>query len=868
MKISHLQEGSEASMPSLGQPAAEFGRDKDVLESDAGTSTASGIASSTKAVGGMQRRGKGSMLQGIKTSDKYANSQAVKESYYNHDDNRTGFSKPVRQDDERNPEFDDKMRKLTGMIFYNVTDPEQAQQIGLKQTRTGKWFLRTGNRMAQQVADRAFGPGKVWYPKNESMEEGQQWPDSSNSLADRDVVSPNIDSYRRGEIDRSKAHRRPGGMTVATRVDPTITPTSVQRKDSDRPIPSFLQKEDTESAPASDLKTWQVVIMNNYYRGKYSDYSGRYYYVLASSPEEAKQVVMDNADGILQDLLSMKSHNGKKILPRGSAVRITPDRIGKIEDGTVAGRMSTSGYKKMFSPQGLVMAKLSGGDVVDIQDPVVQGHDLKTVSKADLGQNKLNLPSGYGDVVQPQGVKEQEVDEASFDYTMKDLGNDYAGFPSNHSLKHKFLARIKPEKQQLYKDKMNNMQGFDQLFKLFTVAKQRGDIIDQEVAEAGNPVDTDWYRKQQERQTRAKQRQDRQQQSVEEGYPKHQDLSGISTDRLKAYVKKVSGGGVPQFGAGAQLKRVQQELKRREQGVAEGMADTIKQGAKKAWDWATEPTHQAHDIIVKDRAKNIAKIRKQEAKKSVLEKDPEAMREFERSGGYKAGLDIMGWQVGWAAASHAKSTDTAKDAFQKLYYGGGSPFPFDIKSFKLAWVAYKKHHGPQGNLEEAEFTEDKLASDLYKDLQMFKKGADKDIGAKAKDKEIGNKPSDKDIVAKEDCWKGYTQYGMKDKGGKKVPNCVPTNEETIDEVAAWQKKSGKNKTGGLNQKGVDSYRKEHPGSKLQTAVTTPPSKLKPGSKDAKRRKSFCARMSGMEGPMKDEKGEPTRKALSLKKWNC
>ena len=93
-------------------------------------------------------------------------------------------------------------------------------------------------------------------------------------------------------------------------------------------------------------------------------------------------------------------------------------------------------------------------------------------------------------------------------------------------------------------------------------------------------------------------------------------------------------------------------------------------------------------------------------------------------------------------------------------------------------------------------------------------------------------------------------------------------EEKLEEVAAWQKKEGKNPEGGLNAKGVASYRKENPGSKLQTAVTTEPSKLKPGSKDAKRRKSFCARMGGMPGPMKDEKGRPTRKALSLRKWNC
>jgi hypothetical protein len=85
---------------------------------------------------------------------------------------------------------------------------------------------------------------------------------------------------------------------------------------------------------------------------------------------------------------------------------------------------------------------------------------------------------------------------------------------------------------------------------------------------------------------------------------------------------------------------------------------------------------------------------------------------------------------------------------------------------------------------------------------------------------------------------------------------------------AWTRSEGKSKTGGLNAKGVASYRKANPGSKLKMAVTTKPSKLDPDSKDAKRRKSFCARMSGVKGPMKDEKGRPTRKALALRKWNC
>ena len=94
------------------------------------------------------------------------------------------------------------------------------------------------------------------------------------------------------------------------------------------------------------------------------------------------------------------------------------------------------------------------------------------------------------------------------------------------------------------------------------------------------------------------------------------------------------------------------------------------------------------------------------------------------------------------------------------------------------------------------------------------------------------------------------------------------DDNMLYETAAWRRKEGKSAKGGLNAKGVASYRRENPGSKLQTAVTTKPSKLKPGSKAAKRRKSFCARMGGVKGPMKKPNGKPTRKALALRKWNC
>jgi len=90
-------------------------------------------------------------------------------------------------------------------------------------------------------------------------------------------------------------------------------------------------------------------------------------------------------------------------------------------------------------------------------------------------------------------------------------------------------------------------------------------------------------------------------------------------------------------------------------------------------------------------------------------------------------------------------------------------------------------------------------------------------------------------------------------------------------TAAWTRKAGKSESGGLNAKGVASYRAANPGSKLKMAVTTKPSKLKPGSKAANRRKSFCARMSGMKRSRTSAKtaNDPnSRINKSLRKWNC
>ena len=136
----------------------------------------------------------------------------------------------------------------------------------------------------------------------------------------------------------------------------------------------------------------------------------------------------------------------------------------------------------------------------------------------------------------------------------------------------------------------------------------------------------------------------------------------------------------------------------------------------------------------------------------------------------------------------------------------------------------------------------------------------------------------------EKCWKGYEKKGMKTMFGKRYPNCVKKEEtviehhqkdkngntiphedttpSSVEEGAAWTKKSGKNPSGGLNEKGRRSYERENPGSDLKA-----PSK-KVGNK---RRASFCARMRGMKKKLtsaKTARDPDSRINKSLRAWNC
>ena len=113
------------------------------------------------------------------------------------------------------------------------------------------------------------------------------------------------------------------------------------------------------------------------------------------------------------------------------------------------------------------------------------------------------------------------------------------------------------------------------------------------------------------------------------------------------------------------------------------------------------------------------------------------------------------------------------------------------------------------------------------------------------------------------CWKGYEKKGTQKLFGKTYNRCVKKEETTnVEEGAAWTRKAGKNKSGGLNEKGRKSYERENPGSDLKA-----PSK-KVGNP---RRASFCARMKGMKAKLTSKKtaSDPdSRINKSLRAWNC
>ena len=155
----------------------------------------------------------------------------------------------------------------------------------------------------------------------------------------------------------------------------------------------------------------------------------------------------------------------------------------------------------------------------------------------------------------------------------------------------------------------------------------------------------------------------------------------------------------------------------------------------------------------------------------------------------------------------------------------------------------------------------------YTDNEILegKRGLWDNIHAKRKRGEKPAKPGDKGYpktlnvegleqarknVGASTCWDGYTAKGTKKKNGKTVPNCVKSEDYIPEDMSGMSQKSGDKRStdsgAGMTAKGVAKYNRRT-GGNLKTAVTTPPSKLKAGSKAANRRKSFCARSRSWNG---------------------
>lgn len=335
-------------------------------------------------------------LASIKEIEKHARERRVLEPNYSKEDLLADIKREI-------PDVDDKVvSKMADFVFGHLGESTQVTEAQTaEELEVGEPVKITGNvqfQGATGVID-SFGTGKrfvivdlgeqglrsfhssdVSFNAEEEQDEFEGVEESTNP---QDTITMDVPLFirtlefaREDAKDDMDLHDAAENALKLSANGDTLT-----MDNYDAIVPSDAVEESAEDAFVSalkGLKSWQVVIFNNYYAGKYTDYRGRYYYVLASSASEARQVVINNADAILQDLLSMKSANGKKILPRGSAIAITDKRIGEIKDGTEAGRMTTAGYKRMFGPQGPMMVKLSGGAVVDVQSQeqgVAEGYD-------------------------------------------------------------------------------------------------------------------------------------------------------------------------------------------------------------------------------------------------------------------------------------------------------------------------------------------------------------------------------------------------------------------------------------------------------------------------------------------------------------
>lgn len=117
-------------------------------------------------------------------------------------------------------------------------------------------------------------------------------------------------------------------------------------------------------AALKNYQLWDVAIGNNYYDGRYADYRFRQYPVIASSAAEAGFTVLKYADEVLAELKKQKYNDKRKMLPPKSALRITKDRIGRI-DQKIIRSTGADRWKRVLSPEGWIEVQLKYSKITD-----------------------------------------------------------------------------------------------------------------------------------------------------------------------------------------------------------------------------------------------------------------------------------------------------------------------------------------------------------------------------------------------------------------------------------------------------------------------------------------------------------------------
>jgi TonB family protein len=798
-------ENATNSAPTMGR-SDKFLEDEHLEETSAGATGSGSVASVASPVGGTQRRGKGSMFQGIKTSEKYPNSKAVKEG--------------------KNSELDSLYDQYDELDYdgNSESDKEKMRHIQQKIKDLKAKEKKVNESQINEVDPRNFDSDVDYYAARNAPAKPRYRGTSSPG------VNPDDEAYFR-EIFRKK-------RLAAQQAERTA--------DHDRLATGTNEGLESDS----ELKTWQVVIFNNYYAGKYSDYRGRYYYVLATSPEEAKQVVLDNADGILQELLAMKSHNGKKILPRSSAVRITSNRIGKIEDGTVAGRMSTAGFKKMFGPQGPMMVKLSGGAVQDIQgqeqgvtemDGDGAGRDGSNRKRiGSYGTRDRDIPNGPDihlgkeSAMTHQQVQDRfskELDKAfnatqprktmglnasleqHADDKMKELGHKFkpvaeAGgrIPSGLTWTGGKIQK-RPELVAAARQKKNRDAAMKR--KALKVANAVVDLVakDSAIQNSNEPYraamyelgfeemdGSTWWKMVMKAIDNINSELPQNQGVAEaEGMSRRGFLKGLGAAAAAGVAGSAMGQSAKRpgdtlpswFGPTGQREELQSRFDRMQLGqkinfivkpriTYSGTMDVtnpteveilcapdgtivgvklLKSSNNDGWDAAvlkavekTEhlPSDENGKIHPRIRISFSPQERVNEKSKSQAQFRTMAAVAHNPEFAKKVGISQKVGKEFHSADRKQNYKDLPKEVDEEKEKGADG---------KACWDGYRYNGTENGSdkcvkVSEAEVSEDKIAQDLYKDLQIFKKGADKEIGPKAKDKEISSKAKDKEIIAK------------------------------------------------------------------------------------------------------------------------